>query len=422
MGQTRVNSVATRAPCVNTLFNCTPSSRPRCLLRSPRYLHRVCRASMSFAGTPLGQGRRLDYNSFLGKPAPADRPVPTSYSFGCVVRVISSASLTACSAPALGSRSPPKPTSARERPRSSAVDHHDDLSTRPTNWTVNDTSVRLASAIAQAADMNDPNSSWAAGAATSRPVPRSTSVEYEAANTSGSRRFAAPPRRGPSSMTLVNHPLGKATSTNTVIPDSEGEDNSQIKPMSLWVRQRSQEPSENVNNSISYDYSQEERDFQNQNKRRATHTHKRSGMSTDNKAYKPTLSDFEVSDDDQLSDDGRRRRKSKKKDVGRVNTLPVIGESKQRKKRKKALKVAGQPDSDEEDEQDVCHQIIFDFFPHCPYSSRQSMALFSYSKRHLYPLPLRLTWIRSRIAWMSMDYRNFPKSRAYVDRVLEQVQ
>lgn len=39
---------------------------------------------MSFAGTPLGQGRRLDHSTFLGKTSSTERLIPTStsYSFG----------------------------------------------------------------------------------------------------------------------------------------------------------------------------------------------------------------------------------------------------------------------------------------------------------------------------------------------------
>lgn len=39
---------------------------------------------MSFSGTPLGQGRRLDHSSFLGKPASSSSHPPTSYGFGSV--------------------------------------------------------------------------------------------------------------------------------------------------------------------------------------------------------------------------------------------------------------------------------------------------------------------------------------------------
>lgn len=220
---------------------------------------------------------------------------------------------------------------------------------------MNDTSVRLASVIAQAADMSNPNAAWAAGTS-NRAVPRSTSVEYEAANTG--RRFAAPPSRRPlGTSSGVTRPLSK-TQSATVVPDSEGEDSfdnplksvsnlasQALKPFSVYARQRSQEPAEAVNNS--YDYSNEERDFQNQNRRKTAQ--KRGGLSADNKAYKPSMSELDESEDEG-SDDGQRRRKSKKKEAGRVNTLPTIGESKQRKKRKRGPRVAGQPESEEEEE------------------------------------------------------------------------
>ncbi|KAF8920425.1 hypothetical protein CPB85DRAFT_1248578 [Mucidula mucida] len=303
---------------------------------------------MSFAGTPLGQGRRLDHSSFLGKAPTTDRPIPTSYSFG---------------APTLGPRSPPKATSARERPKS-ATDHDDaQLTTRPEKWSVKDTSVNIASAFHQAAsDMSSTNhnAAWASGSTRTSTVPRSTSVDYETV-APAARRFPAPPKRLGSSTAVPGRGLTKSVSA-TIVPDSEGEDSQQptrgktpLRNMvenvaAYYVRQRSQDPPEHLNNiSGSFEYSQEERDFQDQ-KRKGNH--KRGGISADNKAYKPSMSDLEDDDEDFADDDNGRKRRAKKKEVGRVSNLPTIGETRRRKKKPKTPKAAGQPESADEEEED----------------------------------------------------------------------
>ncbi|KAK0469731.1 uncharacterized protein EV420DRAFT_1496268 [Desarmillaria tabescens] len=339
---------------------------------------------MSFAGTPLGQGRRLDHSTFLGKPASnGNRPpspqrlVPTSYAYG---------------APLLGSRSPPKPTSARER--RTLTDHDDgeapaltrpggpQLYTSPPHspekWSVKDTSVNIATAFTQAAyDMQagNPNNSWAS----SRPntsYHRGTSAEYEqTSRASGQRRLAAPPNRfNNATNRLQPRAIGKTTSLQQV-PDSEGEDNSGARARSplvelaaktlanasFYLRQPSREPedasveqpSANGKND-SYDYSAEERDFQNQQQtapRRKTVLRRGGGMSSDNKAYKPTQSDMEESDEEFVDDDNRRR-KTKKKDAGRMTTLPTISETKRRKKKPKSSKGATAGEESEEGEEE----------------------------------------------------------------------
>ncbi|KAJ7274299.1 hypothetical protein B0H12DRAFT_1088047 [Mycena haematopus] len=298
---------------------------------------------MSFTGTPLGQGRRRDHSSFLGKPQSPRINSHTSYSYG---------------APALGSRSPPKVT----RQNSSESQSLD-----PEKWSVKDTSVNIAAAFHQAAtDMQTPNSAWASGS-TRTVVPRSTSVEYESQSQSTSaRRLAAPPSRlqaRPPS-TVRTKPLSKAQSLRHV-PDSEGEDdpppeqngrgkspfdqvigaakraiiNAPVAAATYYVRQRSREPDEPVQVNGSYDYSAEERDILSQNKRAAAN-HKRNRMSTDNKAYKPSTSDPE-SDEDFIDDDGKKkRRKKKKKELGGgpLTTLPVAGYDKRKKRAKRTSK------------------------------------------------------------------------------------
>ncbi|KAG7451264.1 uncharacterized protein BT62DRAFT_984448 [Guyanagaster necrorhizus] len=342
---------------------------------------------MSFAGTPLGQGRRLDHSTFLGKPASnGNRPpspqrlVPTSFTYG---------------APLLGPRSPSKPTSSRER---RAVTDHDDgeapaltrpggpqLYTSPPHspekWSVKDTSVNIATAFTQAAynmQAGNPNNSWAS----SRPITsyhRGTSAEYEQiSRATGQRRLAAPPNRfnNPPNRPPSRAPntLSKAPSLQQV-PDSEGEENTGARARSplaelasktlanasFYLRRPSHEPedlsveqpSANGKNN-SYDYSAEERDFQNQQQtapRRKTILRRGGGMSSDNKAYKPTQSDMEESDEEFVDDDNRKR-KPKKKDAGRLTTLPTIGETKRRKKKAKPSKGAAAAEESEEGEEE----------------------------------------------------------------------
>ncbi|EJD54540.1 hypothetical protein AURDEDRAFT_179676 [Auricularia subglabra TFB-10046 SS5] len=92
-----------------------------------------------------------------------------------------------------------------------------------------------------------------------------------------------------------------------------------------------------TNNSASYDYGQEEEMVaemeadsvakRNQAKRRAGRA------SLDDKAYKPTRSDNEASDEEFTDEDtGKRRRRKKKKDSGHL-TLPTIGYDKNKKKK-----------------------------------------------------------------------------------------
>lgn len=207
---------------------------------------------------------------------------------------------------------------------------------------------------------------WASGP--SRPnatVPRSTSVEYEKETQStAARRLALPPNRlaVPRNTTAGRKPLSKSASVRHV-PDSEGEEEPTnryergkspfdqlldvakraLGPATFYVRQRSVEPEEpsmeqRSTNGDSYDYVAEEQEFQaSAQSRRATNiTHKRGRMSTDNKAYKPSVSDIESSDED-LEDDGKvRRRKKKKKEPlgGPLTSLPVLTQDKKKKKKK----------------------------------------------------------------------------------------
>ncbi len=310
--------------------------------------------------------RQTSGSQLISRKSTYNRPTDTHVVFiwvrslgGCLYTI-----LTCFRAPTLGPRSPPKATSARERPKS-ATDHDDaQLTTRPEKWSVKDTSVNIASAFHQAAsDMSSTNhnAAWASGSTRTSTVPRSTSVDYETV-APAARRFPAPPKRLGSSTAVPGRGLTKSVSA-TIVPDSEGEDSQQptrgktpLRNMvenvaAYYVRQRSQDPPEHLNNiSGSFEYSQEERDFQDQ-KRKGNH--KRGGISADNKAYKPSMSDLEDDDEDFADDDNGRKRRAKKKEVGRVSNLPTIGETRRRKKKPKTPKAAGQPESADEEEEDV---------------------------------------------------------------------
>ncbi|KAJ7707624.1 hypothetical protein B0H17DRAFT_1033293 [Mycena rosella] len=314
---------------------------------------------MSFSSSNLNQGRRLDHAAFLGKESQRLNS-HTSYSYG---------------APALGSRSPPKPPRSEDQnepalARFAKLQRHNSDSQQldPEKWSVKDTSVNIAAAFHQAATDMNPNNSWASGSTrTAAAVPRSTSVEYESQSQSTSaRRLAAPPSRLQSRPTTSSRtkPLSKNQSIRHV-PDSEEEEpapeqngrgkspfdqvigaakraiiNAPAAAATYYVRQRSREPDEPVAVNGSYDYSAEERDIQNQSKRAAAN-HKRNRMSTDNKAYKPSTSDLDNSDEDFTDEDGKtkRRKKKKKESVGGpLTTLPVAGYDKRKKKAKRGSK------------------------------------------------------------------------------------
>ncbi|RDB25835.1 Spindle pole body-associated protein sad1 [Hypsizygus marmoreus] len=354
---------------------------------------------MSFSSTPLGQGRRLDHGTFLNKPpSNGNRPpspnrlVPTSYAYG---------------ASTLGSRSPPKPSSpSRDR----NLTHHEDdenndsalaafartkqreqaavlsrpggpkvITSPPHNperWSVKDTSVNIASAFHQAAatDMNtahNPNNSWASGS--TRPnaaIPRSTSVEYEKeAQAAMQKRLGAPQSRLAPRNPAARKPISKSASLRHV-PDSEEEgpdgrgkspfeqlvDSAKrvIGPASYYLQQRlPADLSTNAKDS-SYDYAAEEQEYQNSQASRRTANHKRNRMSTDNKAYKPTLSDQDVSDEDFSDDDGKKRRRKKKKKEptgGPLQSLPVIAADKRKRRRAKGNKGSKGGDGEEEEEE-----------------------------------------------------------------------
>lgn len=378
---------------------------------------------MSFSSTPLGQGRRLDHHTFLNKPnarerpphSPPRRPVPTSYAYGAPSRGTRSPPKPDNSALPLSEHLDDTDEPALVRfarlkqkeqlqsrtgtiggPQQQQQHHH------PEKWSVKDTSVNIASAFNQAVESTDdvmlptnPNDAWATGAR-KQPLPRSTSVEYEKETQTTVNRRLAPPPPGRNNA-RVPRPTARTQSIRHV-PDSEGEDiaepsheNSRGKspfehvmdvsrrfiPTTFLMRPRQQEPetasqsvapangNSTVHEHSSYDYSAEERDFQTAQKtvpRRNTAVHKRNRMSTDNKAYRPTVSDLEESDEDFEDDDGKRARRNRKRNGavgGPLTTLPVAGYDKRKKRRRPNGKTAGDDEeesSEEEEEENISEQ------------------------------------------------------------------
>lgn len=282
----------------------------------------------------------------------------------------------------------------------------------PDRWSVKDTSVNIASAFHRAAGniipaydtsasgsssqnttintsagtMN-PNDSWAAGAQPRTAVPRSTSVEYEKETHSiVTRRLAPPPSRGsgrqtkPLSRTHAAHNIGESEgedgdSTRDAAtngrPKSFGEHiaeaSRRLAPATFFMRRPSEEPESRPNNSAtqdkssSYDYSVEERDFQATEQveqavpaRRNAAAHKRNRISMDNKAYQPTVSDYEESESEYSSDDGKRTKKRRGKKNGAaggpLKTLPITSYDKRKKRKKSGAKGQDGEESNEEEE------------------------------------------------------------------------
>ena len=143
-----------------------------------------------------------------------------------------------------------------------------------------------------------------------------------------------------------------------------------LAPATFYLRQRSQEPegadkstSSNPNGqNASYDYSAEEREFQasisapNKPNSTSQHTpaaHRKNRMSVDNKAYRPSPSDDEGSEEYSGDEKGRRRRKKKKKNEplgGPLKTLPVMAADKRKRRKSKGKAGAAGEGEDEDDE------------------------------------------------------------------------
>ncbi|THG99074.1 hypothetical protein EW026_g3206 [Hermanssonia centrifuga] len=276
----------------------------------------------------------------------------------------------------------------------------------PDRWSVKDTSVNIASAFHRAATYTipaydtsasststhnnsntsngtvmNPNDSWASGTQHKSALPRSTSVEYEKETQSTvNRRLAIPPTRNNG----IPRPLSKSHSIRHV-PDSEGEEIEEVAPnaraktpfehvmdatrrlapATFFMRRQSEEPEARPSTtngrhdqSSSYDYSAEEREFQaasqqQEKAKRSAATHKRGRISVDNKAYRPSVSDLDDSEDE-VEEDGKRtkRRKAKKTGAagGPLTTLPVAGYDKRKKKRRSGARENGTIDGESSEE------------------------------------------------------------------------
>ena len=239
---------------------------------------------------------------------------------------------------------------------------------------------------------NNPNNAWASGSQTNLNVPRSTSVEYEKETHSTSNRRLAPPPSRLAQRTSIK-PLSKQASVLTHISDSEAEeqysqsiDNNargrspfeQVLDISkraintatsFYLRQRSTEPADipaatTNGKESSLDYEELDREYKELQRqrhqedeqsasRKISANNRRNRMSLDNKAYRPSMSDLEDSDD-QISDDGHKRRKKiKKKDLGpgTLTSLPVAGYDKRRRRRKGTKSGEAELDEAEDDQE-----------------------------------------------------------------------
>lgn len=280
---------------------------------------------------------------------------------------------------------------------------------KPTAASLKDTSVNIASAFHQAANSfanmstnSNANNSWGNGSRQN--LPRSTSVEYEKETQSTShRRLAVPPNRtGPRSNNLK--PPSKARLMQNVseqesdhggeVVDANGRAKSPfdhltdlaaraLSPATYLMRQRSHEPEDvplpsrqatdatlvGPNHSVSYDYAEEEEEYQNSLKPSSKRTgaataHKRNRMSMDNKAYRPSTSDIDSESDADVDEDGRkgRRRRAKKKELGGgpLTTLPVAGYDKRKKKKVRANRGNGQGEDESGSDEHAADQVSAD--------------------------------------------------------------
>lgn len=324
---------------------------------------------MSFAGTPLGQGKRLDLDTFLGKNQPKQRDTYSSQPFGSSTLVTRSHEETAPPLPDPNPSQKARPafiTSRAIGPSTKSLPSQQ----RPSNWSVKDTSVNIAAAFSQAVSSDMQNNNGMVPNYT-----RASSVEYQQ-SLATSRRLPLPSRGPP------RQPIGKTLSAQHV-PDSE--DEAQAAPQN--GNKRGKTPMEFVSEaqkkvsfyarqagnfldasrtSDSYDYQAEEEAVRNAEsvdhsgstqpdtsqtsaiaKRNKGLVPRRSRIHEDNKAYKPSLSE-EEEDDHNIDPEKKSRKKTKKKlgHGGQLDSLPVISAPKRRRRKSKK----GQSGDDEEEE------------------------------------------------------------------------
>ena len=292
-------------------------------------------------------------------------------------------------------------------------------SINPKGWNVKDTSVQIANAFHQAATSENPmpppapinpNDAWATGATRRANLPRSTSVEYEKETQSTATRRLNPP---PTNRLPPRRPISKTGSTN-LVPDSEDE-----APPPTYTRGKS--PFDHVADTVrslvsvhmkprsperersmaSYDYASEEREYRNepptpQQPQKKAPASKRNRISSDNKAYKPTASDLEESDEDFVDGDRKRRRKKKRNDSigGPLTTLPVAGYDKKRRRKKNAKGeyVEEEEDDSETDEQSkISEQVRVHITPRIPPDTKVDLQRAASVARNSVPPPNRLS-------------------------------
>jgi SUN domain-containing protein 1/2 len=246
----------------------------------------------------------------------------------------------------------------------------------------------------------NPNDSWATGATRRTNLPRSTSVEYEKETQSTATRRLNPPPSKP------RRPISKTGSTN-LVPDSEDEApptytrgkspfehvadtvRSIVNPVvSIHMKARSPEREQSM---ASYDYASEERDYRNQPAtpqqiQKKAPASKRNRISSDNKAYKPTASDLEASDDDFIDDGRKRRRKKKRNDSvgGPLTTLPVAGYDKKRRRKKNAK---GEYIDEEEEDSETDEQSKISEHVRLSHHSEEGLLTLRPTSSKLHPLP-----------------------------------
>ncbi|KAG6895277.1 hypothetical protein C0992_002231, partial [Termitomyces sp. T32_za158] len=315
---------------------------------------------MSFEHTPINDIRRLPHRQFLHPAShalPPPKPLPTTAAiYSQQPRDDDD------DAPALSRFQRHKQEQAAARP---SAPRTTTSPLRPNRWDLPDTTVNIAGAFNSAM-----NTSWSSAASQPpyRQVGRGTSVEYEDGAANASRRLQI---SKPGSSSRSRKPLSK--NPTLTVPDSEGEEDkhtrierekspfmdivdtvkSAVGTATFFAKQRLVEPTEPPRErETSYDYENEQREYENQSARRAkSSAHKRNRMPADNHAYYTDQSGSESDED--YEDDGKtkKRKKKKKEPAGNMNNLPVIAPEKKRKKKPKDKKGNG-VEEDEASESD----------------------------------------------------------------------
>ncbi|KAH6913450.1 spindle pole body-associated protein sad1 [Coprinopsis sp. MPI-PUGE-AT-0042] len=350
---------------------------------------------MSFSGTPLGQGRRLDRDTFLGKPNGKDnnqnipRRIPASFDFSTLTAGSpprpSSPSREAYNQPLRGSGSEPALTRfAKQKQREveqvarPGAPQVATANPTPSKWAVKDTSVNIANAfsiearkangeIMPVASSHSINNAWASSSRPQSHVPRSTSVEYEEQakqarrgplppnripGRGGSSNSLKPPSRNNRSLQQVPEgegesevgPNGRATSPYQAVIDAAKR---ALAPAAYYVRERSQDPDQsgersqasvvgfltgNVSAGNDTTYNYEEEEQFVKDAMQGSKADKRKrGRISVDNQAYKPEGEEEESSEEE--EDGKRRR-GKAKPAARVTNLPSVADGKQTKKRR----------------------------------------------------------------------------------------